>query len=380
MENKKYNAVIIGSGLGGLIAGAFLSKWGKKVLVLEQHYIPGGCATAFKRKDYIMEVGLHEIDGLNDEDYKVQILEMLDVFKHVEFLKIPDFFHLSRSDFEFTFYHDSEKMKNNLIYEFPEEKNGIEHFFRFINDDSIPLPSISIGEWLDEYIKNDKLKLILTANLGYYSDNPYTLSMNYFIRGQRGYIKGGGNFIKGGSQKLSDYLVKYIENNEGQVLLGRKVEKIIIENDKTKGIKYKDTYSKNSKCETVYSDVIVANAAIPNIISMLPEKYKIKLHNQTKNLKTSLSLFTIYMGFNINLKEFGVKHYSNFFQESNLKTLKDKKNDSQGDWNKKSFIFVDYSQIDSQLAPEGKSVFVFLIIFLNGKTYLLKNTMKKRIR
>ena len=96
MVNKKYNAVIIGSGLGGLIAGAFLSKWGKKVLVLEQHYIPGGCATAFKRKDYIMEVGLHEIDGLNDEDYKVQILEMLDVFKHVEFLKIPDFFHLSR--------------------------------------------------------------------------------------------------------------------------------------------------------------------------------------------------------------------------------------------------------------------------------------------
>ena len=44
----KYDVIVIGAGLGGLTAGAKLSGEGKKVLVLEQHDRPGGCATTFK--------------------------------------------------------------------------------------------------------------------------------------------------------------------------------------------------------------------------------------------------------------------------------------------------------------------------------------------
>ena len=60
MSIAHYNAVVIGRGLGGLTAWATLAKFGIKVLVLEQHYIPVSCATSVKRKDYVMEVGLHE--------------------------------------------------------------------------------------------------------------------------------------------------------------------------------------------------------------------------------------------------------------------------------------------------------------------------------
>ncbi|OQY03119.1 MAG: hypothetical protein B6I20_05705 [Bacteroidetes bacterium 4572_117] len=55
----QYDIIIIGAGLGGLTAGAKLSKEGKKVLLIEQHYVPGGCATTFKRKGFTFEVGLH---------------------------------------------------------------------------------------------------------------------------------------------------------------------------------------------------------------------------------------------------------------------------------------------------------------------------------
>ena len=64
MSKNTFDTIIIGGGLGGLTAGATLAKLGKKVLLLEQHYVVGGCATTFKRKDYVMEVGLHEMDGL----------------------------------------------------------------------------------------------------------------------------------------------------------------------------------------------------------------------------------------------------------------------------------------------------------------------------
>ena len=60
----RYNTIIIGGGLAGLTAGATLSKFGKKVLLLEQHHKPGGCATTFKRGDFIIFEGIL-LNGVN---------------------------------------------------------------------------------------------------------------------------------------------------------------------------------------------------------------------------------------------------------------------------------------------------------------------------
>ena len=71
------DVIIIGGGLGGLVAGATLAKAGKQVMLIEQHIIVGGCATTFKRKDFTVEVGLHEMDGLNKCDIKRKIFDEL---------------------------------------------------------------------------------------------------------------------------------------------------------------------------------------------------------------------------------------------------------------------------------------------------------------
>jgi len=59
VTKEKYDAIIIGSGIGGLTTASILAKFGKKVLVLERHYVPGGFSHTFKRKD-----GLVLIDNL----------------------------------------------------------------------------------------------------------------------------------------------------------------------------------------------------------------------------------------------------------------------------------------------------------------------------
>ena len=48
--SQKWDYIVIGSGMGGMISAALLAKLGKKVLIVEQHYVPGGFTHTFSRK------------------------------------------------------------------------------------------------------------------------------------------------------------------------------------------------------------------------------------------------------------------------------------------------------------------------------------------
>ncbi len=51
-----WDYIVIGSGMGGMTAAAILAKLKKRVLVLEQHYVPGGFTHMFKRPGYTWDV------------------------------------------------------------------------------------------------------------------------------------------------------------------------------------------------------------------------------------------------------------------------------------------------------------------------------------
>lgn len=127
-----YDAIIISAGLGGLTAGAKLSVEGKKVLVIEQHNLPGGCATTFKRNALKIEVGLHMMDGPYDDDPKQKIFKELGVFDHVKFIRIPEFYRFVKPGVEITIPFNYKEAINVLINRYPAEKSGILKFFKII--------------------------------------------------------------------------------------------------------------------------------------------------------------------------------------------------------------------------------------------------------
>ena len=59
--SQKWDYIVIGSGMGGMISAALLAKLGKKVLIVEQHYVPGGFTHTFSRKNWCWDVGVHAI-------------------------------------------------------------------------------------------------------------------------------------------------------------------------------------------------------------------------------------------------------------------------------------------------------------------------------
>lgn len=378
----KYNTIIIGGGLAGLTAGATLSKFGKKVLLLEQHYKPGGCATTFKRGDFIVEVGLHEMSGYKKGSNLANILKMLEVDKNVEFLQVPEFYGILSDKEDFVFPHGYEAATKALVDRHPEEEKGIKKFMKLLagirnesmNQPRSPLlrklmyplmpllyPNLvtstrhTVGSWMDKHIKSEELKLDLTAHIAYWGDDPYNLAMLYFGLPFSGFIECGGHFVKGGSQELSNSLASFIEEQGGTVLLGTKAEKIITENGKATEVVFKEVFNKDSTPITVSCDNVVANAAIPTVPALLDEPYASRLKQKIGANPDSMSLLCIYLGFDQKVDKFGVKYYSNFVKGEGVNSLKDLYSNNRGDWNKRSFIFVDYEKVDAGLAPSDKA-------------------------
>ncbi len=380
----KYDVIVVGSGLGGLISGARLAKKGLRVCLLEQHNIVGGYATVFKRKDFTIEASLHEMDGLNDEDFKIAIFNELGVFDNVEFVRVPEFYRFLHGKTDIVILDNIEEAKATLEREFPEEKRGIKKFFKKIigiRKEISNLPSSSwqfilmlpvapilfpnlvfgsnksLGDYLDSIIKNEELKLILQANLSYYHDDPYTMSLIYFSVAQSSYYLGGGHFIKGGSQELSNYLAKVILDNDGEILLNSKVEKIIVEDGEAKGVEFQNTKGNDKIKQLLYARRIIMNGAVPNVNKLLEDE-KINIFNRDiSKYKVSSSISTVYLGFKKPVKDLGNPCYSTFLYDEKIKTLKDiQAINKSKNFDDKIITFVDYSQIDSGLAPAGKSV------------------------
>jgi phytoene dehydrogenase-like protein len=101
---------------------------------------------------------------------------------------------------------------------------------------------------------------------------------------------------------------------------------------------------------------IIANAAMPNVAGLLPEKQGSALKNEMQHQQTGASLLTLYLGFNKPVRELGYNYYSTFIYDSTIKSQKEILNNNHNDFALRSFTFVDYSQVDSGLAPAGKSV------------------------
>ena len=393
--NNKFDIIIIGAGLAGLTAGATLAKAGKKVLVLEQHNIVGGCATIFKRKGLKIEVGLHKMDWPPEhKSIKHPIFKHLGIYDRVKFVHTDSLWSIKADGLDITIPYGYENVINVLSEKFPEDKEGIKKYFAMIDEylsSSSRLPynmnllqffaslvkvipskikakkrQDKVGPILDSLIKNDKLKRILDVNLSYYHDNPYEFSWWYHSVGQAAYYN-GTVFVKGGSQELSNALRDIILENGGEVKTLCNVKQITTEGNKATGVVYHD---KRAKQDVVaYANKIISNAS-PTVTynEILSDKTNLKEEKYDK-LENSLSLFSIYLIFKNKFTEvYPDSKYSTFFTTTyNEKFSEKSKGLKSVNIYDRDMSLTNYDALDSGLVEEGDNRSVGVLC---GSAYL----------
>lgn len=373
-----FDIVIIGSGLGGLCAGAYLAKNGKKVLILEQHFLIGGCATCFKRKGILIDAGLHEMDfGDFKTDMKHIIFKKLGLDKKIKFIKLPSAWSIKSKNYNLTLPHGIENAKAILKQEFPQECKGIDKYF-----DSIKLQAYAVrrfpwdmnflelflypfttawiflknkimnkkvDEVLNSLIKDKKLKKILNANLGYYHHDSKEFIFSFHAIAQKHYYD-SGVYIKGGSQSLSDALANIIKENNGEVLTKAEVVKILTKDNFAYGVEY----IKDNKKIEIFADKIIANCdpliVYKDLLKNLNLQNEINFLNSKKR---ACSLISAYFIYDKNISDiYKDMDYCNFIFNDEFFDI-DETNMLKIDLKKRPMAFVNYSKIDNGLSNDN---------------------------
>lgn len=317
-----YDAIVIGSGLGGMTTAAFLAKEGKKVLVIESHYEPGGFTHTFKRKGYEWDVGVHYIGEVHRpysmisklfnyiNDTPIEWTEMGDVYDKMIFGKEVYDYKKGEAGFKkqmktyFTDPADHEAIdkyiwiikdaqKSQQLYFIEKTLNlTMSALFSNVMRKAAMKYNRPTIEVLEEITKNKKLIGVLTGQYGDYGNTPSQSSFLMHAMLVKHYLN-GGCYPVGGSKSIFNSVAPTVLKAGGEIFTRAKVKEILVnEQYEAYGVKLEDGLE-------IKSPIVISSAGIFNTYkNLLSSKVSnhFKLNEQLNKLKRSTGHMCLYIG------------------------------------------------------------------------------------
>ncbi|WP_299437140.1 NAD(P)/FAD-dependent oxidoreductase [uncultured Aquimarina sp.] len=316
--NKEYDTIIIGSGAGGLSAAICLARSGQKVLVLEQHDVPGGWCHSFYLNGYRFTPGVHYVGLLNKGESTSTLYEGLGIANDISFFRMNPkaYEHCWIGDERIDMPAGYENIKEVLAKRFPEEKKGITNYLKLVSDVcyelqlipkvkgfwahlTIPFRTKNMGKYsvfslrkvIKKHIKSPLLKAVLNIQIGDHGLPPSKASFPLHAA-VMGHYSSGGYYPIGGGGALVKAMTNAIKKHKGEIRTSQKVKRILLEGDKKKkaiGVQLENG-------ENIFADRIISNADPAKTFLDLVGRNNIskklsKRLNKTKYSCTSLMLF-----------------------------------------------------------------------------------------
>lgn len=333
------DVALIGCGIGGLTAGAYLARAGLRVACFDGHYVAGGSATVFGRgpKDarYHFDVGLHYVGDCGPGGGIPSILAGVGV-RDVDFLPLdPDGFDtLVFPDFDLPIPADLDLYRERLLALFPRERRGVDRYLALLrgvrevgallaqNNQRlgpralwriltrhrllVRYQNATIGAFLDSCTRDVRLRAALLGQNGDYALPPSRVSAilhagladHYFL---------GAYYPRGGGQVLADRLAAVIEAHGGSVHLRQPIARVLVEGGRAVGVVTEAR--RNREAATVRARAVVSNADLVKTLGELvgPAHLPARWARRLPRLEMAGALYITCLGVTADLAAKGMR-------------------------------------------------------------------------
>jgi len=323
-----YDAIVVGSGLGGLSAGALLAGTGRSVLVAERQDVPGGYAGAFRRGPYTIDPAIHVIP---EPAFVYAMLDFLGTRDRVNLLPIGETFHARYPGLELTVGLGHERLVTALAELHPAQAQGIRavvdtaarlfqemtsmpHQLQLgrLDDAMEQVPTLfryrraTVEDVLDEHLSDPRLKALLATIWPYMGSPPSRFSFMAFSMVLTGCAR-GMFYCEGSFQRLVEALADGLELAGGELVLGAEVTGIDIEGGRARGIKIGD--------DRVSAPIVVSNADAYQTFERLVDPIHIPARylRRLRRLTLSPSACSLYAATTLDLGALGATHETFIF-------------------------------------------------------------------
>ncbi|MBF0316029.1 MAG: NAD(P)/FAD-dependent oxidoreductase [Oligoflexia bacterium] len=324
---KKYDVVIIGSGISSIISGLILTKHRKSVCILEQHYTPGGYTHSFTKNGVMYDTGAHYIGALDKGRPFHTLLTYLDIPMDGLFFPLDRHGYdiLEFPSFSVEYACDYEQTISNLSTIFRKESDAIRRYFDYVKKVALQFPTYeydssydeasmqkimntSLQDVLDTFTRRPRLQSALAAYCTLHGvfpkDVPFgihavvTDSLMHSVHG-----------LRNGGQAFVDALLVRFKNQGGELFMQEKVVDLDIENSLIKKVT-------TASGKHFIAEWIISGIHPKAIFSFVRKHLKKAFTNRLDNIQESASFLTIYGEFK-DVKHFApLKNYYYFQQES----------------------------------------------------------------
>jgi len=335
-QDGPWDAIVIGSGLGGLACGAYLCAAGRRTLVLEGHSVAGGNSQVFRRRvkgdEYEFDVGIHYIGECGPDGLITAIMNGAGLAERVVFrpLDRDGFSTLIFPDLRFRVPASWDRYRERIMATFPDEAEklgAVVDLFRAVANEGRRYQSNEFGvealgrevptfaswglrpvtELFDEYGLSQRARAVLLGEQGDYAVRPSRTPVA-LAAGLTGHYMAGAFYPEGGGQMIAGRLVEAIRAYGGEVRTNARVCKVRVEGGRAVGVTLDRTG------EEIDAEIVVSNADLKRTVSQLvgEEHFSQQTVERVRAFRMTIPLFTAYLGIDIDLREQGVPN-SNFW-------------------------------------------------------------------